>query len=77
MEIGKTIEKLSDFCDRGCATLDEDFKNAVRIGKKGLTLLAYHPYFRLDDANLHLLLGAERRENEPERERAVKNLRNP
>ncbi len=61
MDIGKAIEKLSDYCDRGIVTLDEDFKDAVRIGKKGLTLLAYHPYFRLDDSNLNLLLGAERK----------------
>ncbi len=61
MEIGKTIEQLSDYCDRGMVTLDQDFKDAVKMGKKALTLLAYDPAHRLDDASLQLLLGAERK----------------
>jgi len=66
MEIGKVIELLSDYCDRGMVTLDQDFKNAVKMGKKGLTLLAYDRSHRLDDISLQLLLNAERQEiNEP------------
>ncbi|GAJ08974.1 unnamed protein product [marine sediment metagenome] len=36
MEADKAIEQLSDYCDRGIVTLGDDFKNAVRAGKKAL-----------------------------------------
>lgn len=61
MEIGKAIDLLSDYCDRGCATLDADFKEAIRMGKKALTLLAYDRALRLDDETLYLLLGTTRK----------------
>ncbi|GAH51707.1 unnamed protein product [marine sediment metagenome] len=64
LEIEKAIEKLSDCCDRGITTLDEDFKDAVRMGKKGLVLLSTSPGHRLDDSTLKFLLNAERRPNE-------------
>jgi len=64
MEIGKTIELLSDYCDRGVATLDQDFKDAVKMGKKALILFAYGRSHRLDDTSLQLLLGAVRKEKD-------------
>jgi len=38
MKVPKAIELLSDYCDRHCATLDEDFRQAVRMGKEALIL---------------------------------------
>ena len=61
MTIDKAIEQLSDYCDRGVVTLDQDFKDAVEMGKKGLTLLAYDKAHRLSDLQLQLILGAERK----------------
>lgn len=61
LEIEKVIELLSDCCDRGMVTFDEDFKDAVRVGKKVLTLVAYDTSHKWDDESLELLLGVERR----------------
>jgi len=66
VEIEKAIELLSDFCDRGAATLDDDFKEAVRIGKKALVHINTDESVRWDDESLYLLLGAERRKYEPD-----------
>lgn len=60
LEISRAIEKLSDCCDRGMTTFDQDFKEAVRMGKKALKLLAYDTAHRLSDQQLELLLQAER-----------------
>jgi len=60
MDVDKAIEQLGDYCDRGIITLDNDFKEAVRMGKQGLILLAHSEGHRLDDSSLQLLLGAER-----------------
>ncbi|MBA7693802.1 hypothetical protein ES703_102391 [subsurface metagenome] len=62
-DIDKTIELLSDHCDRGATTLDDNFKEAVRMGKQGLQILAHSQGHRLDDLSLQLLLGAERKGN--------------
>lgn len=64
LEIEKSIELLSDCCDQGITTLDADFKDAVRMGKKGLILLAHGTGHRLTDEQLALLLNAERRRND-------------
>ncbi|MBA7520684.1 hypothetical protein ES705_12780 [subsurface metagenome] len=66
MEADKAIEQLSDYCDRGIVTLGDDFKDAVRMGKTAIQLLAYGKGHRLSDENLKLLLDAERRPNEPD-----------
>ncbi|MBA7589054.1 hypothetical protein ES708_31128 [subsurface metagenome] len=65
MEAGKVVEQLSDYCDRGVVTFSQDFKDAVRIGKKAVLLLAYDTAHRLDDTSLKLLLDVERRSDEP------------
>ena len=64
MEVGKAIELLSDCCDRGMVTFDQDFKDAVKMGKKALILLAYETAHRLDDTSLQLLFGASRDERQ-------------
>ena len=64
MDIGKAIELLSDCCDRGVVTFDQDFKDAVKMGKKALTLLAYDKAHRLNDESLQLLFGASRGESQ-------------
>ena len=66
MEIEKAIELLSDCCDRHGFSLDEDFREAVRIGKKALVHIATDKALRWDDESLKLLLGAERRRYEPD-----------
>ena len=66
MEISKVIELLSDCCDRHAFAIDQDFYEAVRIGKKAVTLLAYDKATRLDDDSLKLLLNAERPRYEPD-----------
>jgi len=38
MKVPKAIELLSDYCDRHCVTLDEDFRQAVKMGKEALIL---------------------------------------
>jgi len=58
------IKQLSDYCDRGMVTLGHDFTEAVKVGKKALTLLAYTQGTRLSDESLMLLLNRERRPNE-------------
>ncbi len=63
MEADKAIEQLSDYCDRGIVTLGDDFKDAVRAGKKAVLLLAYDKTHRLDDTSLKLLLDLERRDD--------------
>ena len=60
-DIDKAIKLLSDYCDRGSLTLDDDFKAAVKMGKKALTIIAHNKALRWDDLSLQLLLGAERR----------------
>ena len=55
------VEQLSDCCDRGIVTFNQDFKNAVKMGKKAIILLATSEEHRLDDSSLKLLLDAERR----------------
>ena len=64
MDVEKAIELLSDYCDRGCASLGYDFREAVRMGKKALILFNTSKGHRLDDLSLKLLLNAERRDNE-------------
>ena len=64
MFIEDDIEQLSDYCDRGMATLGPDFKEAVRLGKKALILLAYTRGHQLSDESLKLLFNRERRPNE-------------
>ncbi|KKK65772.1 hypothetical protein LCGC14_2970790 [marine sediment metagenome] len=61
MEIGKAIELLSDYCDRGSVTLDQDFKDAVRMGKQALILLSHRTTYCLDDHSLNLLREAQRK----------------
>jgi len=61
MDIDKSIKRLSDYCDRGSLTLDDDFKAAAEMGKKALTIIAHDKALRWDDLSLQLLLGAERR----------------
>lgn len=64
MFVEDAVEQLSDYCDRGVATLGQDFKEAVKMGKKALILLSTSTGHRLDDTSLKLLLDAERRPNE-------------
>ena len=66
MEIEKAIELLSDYCDRGCATFNEDFRTAVRIGKKALILILNGRIYISDGDNLKLFLSAGGSRYEPD-----------
>lgn len=48
MEIDKAIEILSDCCDRGMTTFDDDFREAVRMGKSALVGIRRIPGVKWD-----------------------------
>ena len=62
IDIPKNIDILSDFCDRGIVTLNADFKNAVKLGKKALILLSRPTDPRLIYARGLLLSQKERKD---------------
>jgi len=66
LEIEKAIELLSDYCDRGSVTLDDDFKNAVRMGKSVLVLIASEKVVISAEDMPYLLLNSERRKYVPD-----------
>jgi len=59
----EAIDLLSDYCDRGAVTLDDRFKQAVKLGKKALVLLSHPTDPRLIYARGLLLSQEERKDH--------------